>query len=75
MKTTLFYLIIYPIIFILEFVFSLVYEMIGSAGYSVLAVSLVVSIMTLPMYMQSDALQEKEREAEEKLAPGISHIR
>ena len=75
MKTILFHSLIYPIVCILEFTFTLIYEMIGSAGYSILAVSIVVSFMVLPMYMRSDAIQERERLEQERLSRWVSHIR
>ena len=75
MREILFNLLIYPIVLILEFAFTLIYEMIGSAGFSILAVSIVVSFMVLPMYMQSDALQEKERREQEKMSRWVKHIR
>lgn len=75
MNNILFNLLIYPIVYILELIFSLVYQMIGSAGYSVIAVSIIVSIMVLPMYIRSDAMQEKERDEQNRLSHWVKHIR
>ena len=75
MSTFLFNVLIYPIVFILETIFALIYQMIGSAGYSILAVSVVVNVMVIPLYNKSDALQEHERKEQERLAPGIKHIK
>ena len=75
MSALLFDILIYPIVFILELVFALVYQMIGSVGYSIIAVSIIVNIMVMPLYKRSDAMQEHERKEQERLAPVSKHIR
>ncbi len=75
MGTFFYYLLVYPIEFLIEFIFALVYQMIGSLGYSIIAVSLAISFLVLPLYKRSDAIQEEERRQQEKLASGVTHIR
>ena len=47
---TLYYLIIYPIELILETVFSIANRAIENPGISIIAVSLVMNFMIMPMY-------------------------
>ena len=64
---TLYYLIIFPIELILETVFSLVNRAINNPGISIVAVSLVMNFMIMPMYKKSDELQEKERNIQKSM--------
>ncbi|MBR4529994.1 MAG: hypothetical protein IKO80_06930, partial [Lachnospiraceae bacterium] len=68
-------LFIYPLELLLSLVFSLVYEMIGSLGYSIVAVSIVISVLVLPLYLRSDAVREEERRQKEALEGWEKHIR
>ena len=71
---TLYYLIIFPIELILETVFSLVNRAINNPGISIVAVSLVMNFMIMPMYKKSDELQEKERNIQKSMEKWVSHI-
>jgi YidC/Oxa1 family membrane protein insertase len=75
MASILYYLIIYPIEFIVDLVFTLMHMMLGNPGLSIVAVSVVINFLILPMYKRSDALQEKEREHQAKMSRWVSHIR
>lgn len=70
-------IIILPIEEIIEFVFCFVYEKIWSLGIpgAIVAVSLVVNFLALPLYNMADALQLKERQIQLKMAPWIKHIK
>ncbi|MCR4763509.1 MAG: membrane protein insertase YidC [Lachnospiraceae bacterium] len=68
-------LFIYPIEFLIEFIFSLCYQMIGSKGYSILAISIVISFLVLPLYKRSDAIQEEERRQQERMSEWVRHIK
>ncbi len=70
-------IIIQPIEEIIEFVFCFVYEKIWSLGIpgAIVAVSLVVNFLALPLYNMADALQLKERQIQLKMAPWIKHIK
>ena len=71
----LYYLLIYPIELILELVFSIAYRAVQNPGLSIIAVSIVMNFMIMPMYKKSDELQEKEREKQKEMEPWIKHIR
>ncbi|MBR4530703.1 MAG: hypothetical protein IKO80_10565, partial [Lachnospiraceae bacterium] len=70
-----FLLFIYPIRLLIETIFTVFYEMIGSLGYSIVAVSIVISVLVLPLYLRSDAVREEERRQKEALEGWEKHIR
>jgi len=56
-----FYLIvIQPIEYFIEFTFEFMSKRFGSTGIAIIAVSLVVSFLVLPLYKAADSIQEKE---------------
>lgn len=70
-------IIIQPIEEIIEFVFCFVnykFYAFGTAG-AIVAVSLAVNFLALPLYNMADALQLKERQLQLKMAPWIKHIK
>ena len=71
---TLYYLIIYPIELILETVFSIANRAIENPGISIIAVSLVMNFMIMPMYKKADELQEKERDIQKRMDKWVTHI-
>jgi len=75
MSSILYYLIIYPIEFIVDLVFTLMHMLLGNPGLSIVAVSVVINFLILPMYKRSDALQEKERDNQARMAHWTGHIR
>lgn len=54
-------LIIYPIKLILEFCFSFFNEIVSNNGFSIILLSFVVTLLTLPIYMIAESWTEKER--------------
>ena len=68
-------LFISPPQLLIEFVFALIYQMIGSLGYTILAVSIVISFLILPLYRRSDLIQEEERRQRERLSKWEEHIK
>ncbi|MBQ6527534.1 MAG: membrane protein insertase YidC, partial [Clostridia bacterium] len=67
-------LLIGPLKLIFEVIFSLVNRL-DDPGLSIVALSLCMNLLVLPLYRRADAIQDEAREAEERLAPGIRHIR
>ena len=67
-------LLIGPLKLIFEVIFSLVNRL-DNPGLSIVALSLCMNLLVLPLYRRADAIQDEAREAEERLAPGIRHIR
>ena len=63
----------------LELLFEVVYVMadkvIGNPGLSIVALSLFMNFLILPLYMRADAIQEEEQAIEKKLQKGVEHIK
>lgn len=73
----LYNLIIAPIEFIVDWIFRLCLNKVGTHGviYCVVVVSIVINILALPLYNIADALQEKERKIAKKLEPRVKRIK
>lgn len=75
MMNILYLIFIAPIKTLLEIVFLLMYRLVGNAGIAIIAVSLVVNILILPMYKKSDKIQEEERAKQKAMSHWIKHIK
>ncbi len=64
----LYTLIIYPIKLLLDLVFALAMRLTDNAGLSLIAISIAVSLLCLPLYIRADALQKEERDKQRSLA-------
>lgn len=71
----LYNLIIYPLIQIIEVVYLVVWKVFKNSGYAVLGVSVAVTFLCLPLYIIAENWQEKERQVQKKLKPGIDRIK
>ena len=71
----LFYLTIKPIWLLFEIIFRTIYKICANPGISILAVSIVMNILVLPMYLKSDALQDAERKKQKDMEHWVKHIR
>ena len=71
----LYNIIIYPLIQIIEIVYLVVWKVFRNSGYAVLGVSVAVTFLCLPLYIVAESWQEKEREIQKKLKPGIDRIK
>lgn len=68
-------LLIGPLKLVFEIIFSLAYHFSENPGFSIIVLSLVMNILVLPLYRQADAMQEKSRDTDARLRPGIDHIK
>ena len=68
-------MIIQPLQFVFEVIFSIAYKLTAHPGMSIIALSLIMNFLVLPLYKRADDMQEKQREKEEKLKKGIDHIK
>lgn len=68
-------LLIGPLKLVFEILFSIAYESVGHPGMAIIALSMAMNILVLPLYRQADAMQEKSRKVEEKLHDGVAHIK
>lgn len=60
---------------VFEVVYMLAYKIIGNPGLSIIALSLFMNFLVLPLYMRADAIQEEEHTTEKKLQRGVDHIK
>ncbi|MBQ6735311.1 MAG: YidC/Oxa1 family membrane protein insertase [Lachnospiraceae bacterium] len=75
MGSFLYNLILRPLIFLLEVIFVLLHRLIGSPGPVLMFLSLVVSLLTLPLYRRAEQMQEEERERVLSMEPVVRQIR
>ena len=75
MLTYLYNLIIAPLVLIVEVIFTVMSRMIGNMGFAIIAVSVVVSVLILPLYRRADAVQEAERDKQAAMEHWVSHIK
>lgn len=68
-------LLIRPLRVFFELVFITANKVIGNPGLSIIALSLAINFLVLPLYKRADAVQEEERNIEAKLHDGIAHIK
>ena len=75
MFSALYNIIILPLNTLLEFFYQFLFEATGNEGIAVIGLSFVVTLCTLPLYMVAEGWQEKERETQIALKPGIERIK
>ena len=68
-------LMIGPIELVFKIIFSQLNKYIPVSGVCILLLSLVFSLIVLPLYMRADKIQEEAKEDEERLGPTIKHIK
>ena len=71
----LYTLIIYPLYTIIEIAYTLVYKILHNAGFSVIGVSVAITLLCLPLYAVAEHWQEVERETQEKMKAGLERIK
>ena len=71
----LYNIFIMPIELAIEFVFSLTADVFPNPVVCIVAISLFVNILVLPLYSKSDAMQEQERKKQKEMEPWLKHIR
>jgi len=67
--------IIYPIVQIIEIVFTVSQKLFKETGLSIICVSGAISILCLPLYAVAEKWQKKERYIQKKLEPKITKIK
>ncbi len=71
----LYQLLIGPIEIIFETIFGFSWNVLDNYGLSIIVMSLSMNLLLLPFYMRADDIQNEEREAEERMADGVAHIK
>ena len=79
MFSFLYNVIVSPIELVVEFVFGLMFRMLGQGetnqGLAVVGVSLAISFLTLPLYRRADIVQQHERETRMRMSVMLNRIR
>ena len=58
-----------------EIIFVIANRVLKHPGLSIIALSLLMNILVLPLYRRADAMQAEARDVEAKLQPGVAHIK
>jgi YidC/Oxa1 family membrane protein insertase len=75
MLSTLYTIIIYPLVQIIEIVFVFTGKIFKDTGLSIVGVSITVSLLCLPLYAVAEQWQQLERDIQKKLKPKINKIK
>lgn len=75
MLSILYKLFVMPIQLVVEMTYSIMFRFFGNKGLAIIAVSLVIQTLVLPLYKRSDALQEEERKKQEDMSHWVKHIK
>ena len=68
-------LILGPLTILFECIFSLTNVLVHNPGLSIVALSLIMNILVLPLYKRADDMQEEARKVEAKLQKGVAQIK
>lgn len=68
-------ILIGPLRILMEVIYGLAYSILGSIGASIVPLSLAVNFLLLPFYKRADAMQQQERDIQERMAHGLAHIK
>ncbi len=75
MLSLLYNLIISPIEIIVEIILGVMYSILHNYGLAIIAVSLVIQTLILPLYKRSDAIQDEERARQKAMSHWVDHIK
>jgi len=68
-------LLIKPLQLFFEIIYMIANRVIDNPGMSIIVLSLAMNFLVLPLYKRADAMQEEERDTEQRLHKGVSHIK
>ena len=71
----LFYLFIEPLKLIFEAVFFCAYYFSHNIALSIVAISIVINLLVLPLYKHADELEDQQREKKRKMKPYVDKIK
>ncbi|MBQ9900887.1 MAG: membrane protein insertase YidC [Clostridia bacterium] len=71
----LYNLVLGPLILLFDVVYAIMLRMTKKEGLAIIALSLAINFLILPLYRRADAMQEEERVRTEKLSRGVAHIK
>ena len=68
-------LVLGPIELLLDVIYAVTLRSTGSPGWSIIVLSMAVSLFLLPLYKRADTIQKEERERALRMKPRIDQIR
>ena len=71
----LYYIFITPIEYLIEIVFTITNRFFGNPGWALVFLSVIVSTLTLPLYLRADAVQHREKQSQVRMSKWIDHIK
>ncbi|MCR5251242.1 MAG: YidC/Oxa1 family membrane protein insertase [Lachnospiraceae bacterium] len=71
----LYHLLISPLEYLLEVIFTILFRIFGSVPATLLFLSLAVNILTMPLYRRAELLSDEERKKQEEMRPRLALIR
>ena len=74
MLSSLYDIVVSPLVCLIELVFTIGYRLTGSPGLAVIGVSLAVNLLCLPLYRMADAAQADERDRQASMKRWVDHI-
>ena len=75
MAALLYTLIIYPLYLIIEVIYRLFLKITSNQGFSVIGVSVGITLLCLPLYAVAEHWQQVERDIQKKMKPDLDHIK
>ena len=64
-----------PLQLLFEVIYTLANRVITNPGAAIIVLSLLMNLLVLPLYKRADALQEEEKNTEQRLRRGVQHIK
>ena len=71
----LYKLLIGPLELLFEVIFVIANGKVSNPAYAIIALSLAMNFLVLPLYKRADAMQAEERDREARMRPWIDHIK
>ena len=68
-------IIISPLLFVYDLLFTLLYRAFQNPVSSIVALSVIVNLIVLPLYNKADAMQKEEQAKKQTMDPWVRHIR
>ena len=75
MLHVLYSIIIRPLELFFQFVYGAAYGFIGNYGFSIIMLSLAINFLVLPLYRRADAIQNEEKDLQNKMSKWVTHIK
>ena len=72
---SLYYLLVEPLKLLFEVIFFYAYKFTSNAGLSILAMSLVINFLLLPLYFRADKLEKEQADKKLKMSSWVKRIK